>query len=116
MSVYLTGIHNPDVQKQTKTVVAAQNTQKLKKTRQKNNISSFVSKNQDTFEKTTSMMLDYLVNEETNYTDMIKIEDYLKNKNLGHYKKYNSQGDEIIKKRELVKNLEMQITEVKFFC
>ncbi len=112
MSLYITGVDiqgesNKEVSKMTKTF---KNSDK----KHKKEISSFVSKNQENFEKTTSKMLDYLVNEETNYTDMIKIEEYLKSKNLNHYKKYNIHAEAIRKKKDLVKTLELQISEVSY--
>jgi hypothetical protein len=77
--------------------------------------SCFLTKNHEKFEKTTSMMLDYLVNEETHYTDMIKIEDYFKNKTIEDYKIYNTNLDEIKKKREMLKMMESHLNEVGFY-
>jgi hypothetical protein len=79
---------------------------------EKQQISSYLIKNQDKFEKTTSNFLDFLVNEETHYTDLMKIEDYFKEKAIEYYQSFNSQVDEIHKKRKLLMDLDKQIEQV----
>ncbi len=118
MSVYLTAVNITDQRDQNndEQSAASSRTKSLdmspQKTTTKNTNSCFLTKNHEKFEKTTSMMLDYLVNEETHYTDMIKIEDYFKNKTIEDYKIYNFKQDEINKKREMLQKLEDQINEV----
>jgi hypothetical protein len=118
MSVYLTAVNITDQRDQNideqPPIYSPAKSQTFSpgKTTPRNKNSCFLTKNHEKFEKTTSMMLDYLVNEETHYTDMIKIEDYFKNKTIEDYKIYNAKQDEIIKKRQMLENLEGQINEV----
>ena len=61
------------------------------------------------------MMVDYLVNEETHYTDMAKIEEYLKEKSKKANQIFNKNKDIIEKKRKALKQLETQISEVDLY-
>ena len=77
-------------------------------------ISSFLSKNQNKFKETEQNVLDYMVHEETNYTDFNKISDYLENKIKEEQKIYNKNLNDIIIKKKYLEDLELQISEVNF--
>jgi hypothetical protein len=73
--------------------------------------SKFITKNQKKFDKTQSMMLDYLVTEETHYTDMEKIEEYLNKKNTEDNKLINEKNDKIQKKKDILFKATVQINQ-----
>lgn len=74
--------------------------------------SFYLVKNEASFKKMTSEVLDYMVNEETHYTDLLKIEDYFKEQSIKDYHVFNERRDEILKKQSYLDQLELQAEEV----
>lgn len=81
----------------------------------KKKLSSYLIKNRNTFEKTTSQVLNFMVNEETQFADLTKIEDYYRQKALKYNTTYNNNDLEIEKKKKQLEDLEMQIEQVNLF-
>lgn len=89
------------------------NQSKIKSTNDKTEkISSYLIKNKGKFEKATSQVLNYMVNEETHFTDLMKIEDYFKQKTIDDYNKNNLLEEEIRKKNKILEELDLQIGQV----
>jgi hypothetical protein len=78
----------------------------------KQQISSYLAKNQKVFHKTSDKMLDYLVNEETKFTDLQKIEDHFKYNMIIKNKLYNENNKTINEKENQLEGLELEIEQV----
>jgi hypothetical protein len=76
-------------------------------------VSSYLVKNSEKFEQTTSNFLDFMINEHTRHTDLSKIEEYFQAKGVENYQKYNTKVDLIQKRRKILQDLDNIIEEVK---
>jgi len=80
----------------------------------KSPVSSYLIKNQKTFKNVKLNAVDYMLHEETHYTDFKKISEFLETVQLENFKIYNNNENEIKKKKKLLEDLEMQVSEVKY--
>jgi len=84
-----------------------------KKSLEKNlNQSAFLVKNTKDFEETTSKILNYMIGEETDFTDLMKIEDFFKQETIKYCEEYNVNRNCFEKKQDLLKKLQLEIEEV----
>jgi hypothetical protein len=74
--------------------------------------SSYLIKNDKEFNKATGQVLDFLVNEETQFTDLSKIEDYFKSSAVNNYHSFNSNRNDIRKKNQELEILQSVIDQV----
>jgi len=76
------------------------------------NQSAFLVKNTKDFEETTSKILNFMIGEETDFTDLMKIEDFFKKETIKYCEEYNVNRNDINKKQDLLKKLQKEIEEV----
>ena len=89
-----------------------------KKSNEKNNHqSAFLVKNTKEFDEKTSEILNFMIGEETDFTDLMKIEDFFKKETIKYCEEYNVNRNSLEKKQNLLKKLQLEIEEVikKFF-
>ena len=82
---------------------------------QTNSQSAFLIKNKKEFEEKTSKILNFMIGEETDFTDLLKIDDYLKKQTNNLCEEFNFNIIDIKNKSEKLQKLQQQIEEVKFF-
>lgn len=78
------------------------------------NQSSFLVKNTKEFEETTSKILNFMIGEETDFTDLMKIEDFFKKETIKYCEEYNVNRNSLEKKQDLLKKIQLEIEEVNF--
>lgn len=84
-----------------------------KKNLEKNlNQSAFLVKNTKEFEDTTSKILNFMIGEETDFTDLMKIEDFFKKETIRYCEEYNLNRNCLEKKQDLLKKMQLEIEEV----
>jgi hypothetical protein len=81
---YLTNIK--EIQKETKQRPKSQTIRK----KRKSSLDDFIERNQE-LHKTKQNFLDYIINEQTQYADLEKIEDYYKSITVNNHDKYNKE-------------------------
>jgi hypothetical protein len=84
-----------------------------KKSIEKNMIqSAFLVKNTKEFDEKTSEILNFMIGEETDFTDLMKIEDFFKKETIKYCEEYNVNRNSLDKKQNLLKKLQLEIEEV----
>ena len=83
--------------------------------------SAFLIKNTKEFEEIRSKMLDYIVEDETDFADLMKIEEFLKTQTIEYCEEFNIQKNDLNKKVDYLKKITLEIEEVrnkfiKFSC
>jgi hypothetical protein len=76
------------------------------------NQSAYLIKNTKEFEETTSQILNFMIAEQTDFTDLIKIEDFLKKETIKFCEEYNLNRNDIEKRQDLLRKLQKEIEEV----
>lgn len=76
--------------------------------------SAFLIKNTKKFEETTSHLLNYMVEDQTDFADLMKIEAYLKTQTIDFCEEFNLYKHEISSKNEYLKKISLEIEEVKY--
>lgn len=74
--------------------------------------SAFVIRNEKNFNETKKTMIEYLVNEETQFVDLFKCHDFYKEISYKHHNLFNSNQSDLKKKKLKLKQLEKNIEEV----
>ena len=74
--------------------------------------SAFITKNEKNFFETKKTMIEYLINEETQYIDLFKCQDFYKQIAYKNYNNYNTNQSELKKKRQLINSMDNQIESV----
>ena len=77
------------------------------------NQSAYLIKNKKDFEETTSKILNFMVGEETDFTDLLKIEDFYKQQTITYCQEFNLNKNDIKKKSDYLENIQKEIDEVK---
>jgi hypothetical protein len=75
--------------------------------------SAFLIKNTKEFEEITSKMLDYIVEDETDFADLMKIEEFLKTQTIEYCEEFNIQKNDLNKKVDYLKKITLEIEEVR---
>jgi hypothetical protein len=75
--------------------------------------SAFLIKNTKEFEETTSKMLDYMVEDQTDFADLMKIEEFLKSQTIEYCEEYNINKNELNNKVDYLKKITLEIEEVR---
>jgi len=84
-----------------------------KKGAEKNlNQSAFLVKNTKEFEETTSKILNFMIGEETDFTDLMKIEDFFKKETIKYCEEFNINKNDLEKKQDFLKKIQLEIEEV----
>lgn len=89
------------------------NTEKIHNSPKNENQSAYLIKNKKDFEETTSKILNFMVGEETDFTDLLKIEDFYKQQTITYCQEYNLNKNDIKKKSDYLENIQKEINEVK---
>lgn len=74
--------------------------------------SSYLAKNDKEFFRISEQVLDFMVNEETQFTDFIKIQDYFQSKVVENCAAISSNDQEIRKKEQRLLDIQKQINEL----
>ena len=74
--------------------------------------SAFLVKNTKEFEETTSKILNYMVGEQTDFADLMKIEEFLKSQTIKYCEELNLNKHDIQKKTDFLKKITSEIEEV----
>lgn len=74
--------------------------------------SAFLVKNTKEFEETTSKILNYMVEDQTDFADLMKIEEFLKSQTIEYCEEFNLNKHELKKKQDYLKNITLEIEEV----
>ena len=74
--------------------------------------SAFLVKNTKEFGEKTSEMLNYMVEDQTDFADLMKIEDFLKNQTIEYCEEFNVQKYDLINKSDYLKKISSEIEEV----
>jgi hypothetical protein len=77
--------------------------------------SAFVSRNDKHFNETKYTMVEYIINEETQFVDLIKCHDYYEEVSNKYHKNYNIYQNDLFKKKKKLKELEDLIETVNSF-
>lgn len=75
--------------------------------------SAFLIKNTKEFEETTSNLLNYMVEEQTDFADLMKIEQYLKSQTIEYCEEFNLNKHDLTSKNDYLKKISLEIEEVK---
>ena len=78
-------------------------------------VSSYLVKNSENFEKTTTNFLDFMLSDHFHLADMTKLEEHFRQKGIENYKRYNKHLDEINKKKKILLELDSQIEKVFYY-
>ncbi len=68
--------------------------------------SAFMSRNDKHFNETKYTMVEYIINEETQFVDLIKCHDYYEEVSNKYHKNYTINQNDLIKKKKRLKELE----------
>ena len=74
--------------------------------------SAFVIKNEKNFNETKKNMIEYLINEETQYIDLYKCRDFYKEISNKHNNLYNINENELMKKKAKINTIDNLIQSV----
>lgn len=75
--------------------------------------SAFLIKNTKEFEETTSKLLNYMVEDQTYFADLMKIEEFLKTQTIEYCEEYNVHKNELNYKVDYLKKITLEIEEVR---
>ena len=78
-----------------------------------NKKSAFLVKNTKEFGETTSKMLDYMVEDQTDFADLMKIEEFLKNQTIEYCEEVNINKHDLVNKSDYLSKISLEIEEVK---
>ena len=77
-----------------------------------NGKSAFLVKNEKEFVETTSKMLNYMVEEQTDFADLMKIEEFLKTQTIEYCEEFNLNKNDLNKKIDYLNKITLEIEEV----
>ena len=77
-----------------------------------NGKSAFLIKNTKQFEETTSNMLNYMVEDQTDFADLMKIEEFLKTQTIEYCEEFNLNRHDIKNKSDYYHKISLEIEEV----
>lgn len=107
-TLYITSV-NQETANKVNSPIELPHSPNIREMKKNTKLSSYLIKNRETFDNTTSQVLDFMVHEETQFTDLTKIEDYYKDKTIAYYDKFNENSLMINKKKKLLEDLDLQI-------
>ena len=121
---YITGL-DKDSSSKNKSIEKIKETKELKEFKEKLDISCITEKNEEIIlERSKHNILDYLIREETNFSDLFKVEKYYKNLIIHNSKKYDKTNTIIKNKkkeiefvqdlinREIIANIDLEKQEM----